>query len=100
MHAFAQGTGAFAMHHTNLMDAVGLALGEVGGQEIADLGGAEGVQIQLIGDGQGHGFQLVVRHEGLWRGRKQAGKRIDERSVWHHALCAQSFASDHDGLRC
>ena len=47
------------MHDSHIENAVCLTLGEVSGQEVADLGWTEGVEVQLIGDGQGDGLQIV-----------------------------------------
>src|SRR5690606_8519750 len=48
--AFAQGAAAFAMDHADREDAVLQALGEVFREQFADLGGAEGVKVELVGD--------------------------------------------------
>jgi hypothetical protein len=58
VNALAQGPDAFSVHDAHGKNAMFNALGEIVRQQIGDLGGQEGVQIQLIRDGKRN--RLVV----------------------------------------
>lgn len=51
MHAYSEGTAAFAVDDSDAQDAALAAFGEVFGEQTADFMGAEGVQIELRADG-------------------------------------------------
>ena len=60
MDAGAEGASPFAVDDADTGDAVFLALVEILGEEAGDFLGAEGVEIELSGDGDVDGFGSMV----------------------------------------
>ena len=66
----AQRAGAFPVDEANFPMIVCRALGEVGGNQFAKIGGAEGVQVELTGDRERNGRSVgVVGRHGKIYGR-------------------------------